>query len=129
MTNRLQSNTTSPLGDQGELLVADFLRKQGYTILARNFRCRFGEIDLIAQKGEVLAFVEVKTRRHCYFPTECVVTPRKQSKIVKTAKFFLMKRPLWDKVCRFDVATVLYKDTETYDINYIENAFYEGFFL
>ena len=72
---------------------------------------------------EYLAFVEVKTRRTCHFPIASVVTPAKQKKIIKTAKYFLMKRNVVDKICRFDVATVLYGSGD-YQIDYIENAFY-----
>jgi putative endonuclease len=111
------------LGPAGEELVANFLEKQGFVILQKNFSCRFGEIDVIAQKDEILAFIEVKTRSKYYFPISTVVTPSKQRKIVKTAKLFLLKKNIVDKACRFDVATVLW-EKESHEIDYIENAFY-----
>lgn len=122
---------TQALGFAGEKLVAEFLEKQGYTILAKNFRSSFGEIDVIAQKDEYLAFVEVKTRKVAHFPIASVITPGKQKKIIKTAKYYLMRqRGVIDKVCRFDVATVVYDPQvdlihreNKYQIDYIENAF------
>ena len=55
-------STTKELGDRGEAMVADYLRRHGYEIVASQFRCRFGEIDLIARRENVLCFVEVKLR-------------------------------------------------------------------
>jgi len=119
------------LGFTGENIVAQFLEKNGYKIVAKNFSSKFGEIDIIAEKYEFLVFVEVKTRKICYFPISSVVTPSKQKKIIKTAKYFLMKKNIniFDKVCRFDVATLLYgsgrHEHDHFQIDYIENAFWE----
>ena len=76
-------------GKTGERLAADYLRKKGYSILAVNFRCRFGEIDVIAQNRKYIAFVEVKTRGAGSFvhPLEAI-TPAKRARIVKTAQFY-----------------------------------------
>lgn len=111
------------LGCKGEEAVAEFLIKKGFCIVAKNYKSFYGEIDLIAQKGETLAFVEVKTRSKNYFPTALVVNRSKQNKIIKTAKYFLLRSGLDDKACRFDVAVVLLKNG-AYQIDYIENAFY-----
>lgn len=115
---------TKVLGFAGESLVARFLEERGFRIIEQNYTSSFGEVDVIAEKGEIIAFVEVKTRRICYFPVSIVVTPGKQKKIVKTAKFFFAKKNIHDKVGRFDVATVLYKQDGRHEIDYIENAFY-----
>jgi len=112
------------LGFAGENAVARFLEDRGFRILEKNYECRFGEIDIIALKGDIIAFVEVKTRRTCYFPISIAVTPSKQRKIVLTAKLFFAKQNIYDKVGRFDVATVLWESDEKYKIDYIENAFY-----
>ena len=58
-------STTREAGDRGEAMAAEYLRENGYEILASQFRCRFGEIDLIARRGDILCFVEVKLRYHC----------------------------------------------------------------
>lgn len=113
---------TKILGNTGESIVAEFLRKRGFKLLAQNYRARCGEIDLIAQKDEYVVFVEVKTRKTNYFPTSTVVTYSKQKKIVNTAQWFVLKNHIRDKVLRFDIATVIYADSG-FEIEYIENAF------
>jgi putative endonuclease len=118
MDNRTQ------LGILGERAVQDFLKKQDFKIVYINYKTKFGEIDIIAQKEEYLIFVEVKTRIEEYFPISNVITYTKQRKIINTAKFFIQINNIFDKVCRFDVATAILKDNK-FDINYIENAFQE----
>lgn len=114
------------LGRWGEALVAEDLRKKGWLILAAGFRCRFGEIDLIAKRGKFLAFVEVKLRKNADFGTAAeAVDARKQHRLRATANFFLMKHPTALQP-RFDVAEVYApQGTATPDptIHYIENAF------
>lgn len=110
------------LGDAGEEIVANWLKEHGFKILAQNFTCRCGEIDVIAQKNEVVAFVEVKTRINEYFPTSMVVTKTKQLKMIKTAKNFALKFRLFEHVLRFDVATVTFKNNNP-EVTYIPNAF------
>jgi len=113
---------TKILGNTGESIVAEFLKKKGFKLLAQNYCARCGEVDLIAQKDEYVVFVEVKTRKTNYFPTSTVVTYSKQRKIVNTAQWFVLKHQIRDKVLRFDIATVIYADSG-YEIEYIENAF------
>lgn len=115
---------TKQLGLDGEELVAKYLKKQGFTVIAKNYQTRVGEVDIIAQRDEFLVFVEVKTRRNPGFPIGCVITTSKQKKIIKTAKYFIVTRNVVDKVCRFDVATVIYGGPQGFEIDYIENAFY-----
>ena len=114
------------LGRWGGALAADHLRRAGYQLLAANWRSRFGEIDLIARKGGVLCFVEVKTRSNlaCGLPRE-YVTAAKQERIRKTAAFYLMEKGL-DCPVRFDVAEVYTDGSHSpaaTHIEYIENAF------
>lgn len=116
-------NKNKLLGIVGENCVAEYLKNNGFKILVQNYRTRFGEIDLIAQKDEYLIFVEVKTRRVSYFPISTVVNQSKQKKIIKTAKHFLLKNGINERVCRFDVATVIYGSNKQC-VDYIENAFY-----
>ena len=109
------------IGAQGEQLVATYLQKQGFIILARNFYIRGGEIDLIARKKNILVFVEVKSRSTQYFNTSEVITLSKQKKIILTAKYFLSQNTqLDDTIYRFDVALV---NAFNQKITYIPNAF------
>ena len=111
-------------GTWGEAQVAAYLRRKGYTLLAHSYRCRFGEIDLIARKGKVVCFVEVKLRSGTEFglPREAV-TPRKQEKLRKTALLYLSQHEL-DCPTRFDVAEVYARaDSGGARIEYLENAF------
>jgi len=110
------------LGKTGEDLVAERLKTDGFTILAQNYRKRYGEVDLIANKDDLLVFVEVKTRHNPYFDTSEVITPAKQHKILTVAKEFLVRHGIEDKQCRFDVALLEQRGSQ-FEIVYIENAF------
>ncbi|MFI3226824.1 MAG: YraN family protein [Clostridia bacterium] len=109
---------TTAIGKDGEDQACDFLAKNGYQITHRNYHSRFGEIDIIAIKDDILAFIEVKKRKNTDFgqPSE-YVTLKKQQKIIKTATLFLMKHNL-DLQPRFDIIEV-YKN----QINHIKSAF------
>lgn len=112
-------------GENGERFVQGWLEKQGFRILAKNYRTRMGEVDLIAEKAEVIAFVEVKSRHTAYFPVSMVITDGKQRRIIKAAKYYLAVHQISQRTIRFDVATVLLSSTP-YDITYIPNAFTEN---
>ena len=103
-----------------ENLVAEYLKTQGYEILEKNYRCRIGEIDLIAKEGETLVFVEVKYRRDDKMGnTKEAVDRKKQNKISLTASYYLMRKcGRMDIPCRFDVAAVLGEQIEV-----VKNAF------
>ena len=115
-------STTKAIGDRGERLVAEYLRERGYALIASQFRCRFGEIDIIAKKEGVLCFVEVKLRSDLRFglPRD-FVTPAKQRRL-RTAAAWYMTRNDPESRARFDVAEV-YDDETPPRIEYIENAF------
>ena len=113
-------------GEWGEAWVAEYLRKRGFQILVANYHCRFGEIDLIAQDGETLCFVEVKLRdRMDYGLPREFVTAAKQRRLRMTALSYLSTHDP-DAVCRFDVAEV-YTDKghspKATRVEYLENAF------
>lgn len=114
------------LGRWGEGVAADDLRRRGWSIMHTNYRCRGGEIDIIAAKDGVLAFVEVKLRKTSGFaPARAFVTAEKQRKLRLTAELYLSEHPT-SLQPRFDVAEVYApRGTETAypKINYIENAF------
>jgi putative endonuclease len=109
------------LGSYGEKVVERYLEQEQFTILAKNFRKRDGEVDLIARKGLLTIFVEVKTRHtHSVDPTE-IITPAKQRKIARAAAFFTAQEDC-DYVCRFDVAVVTVESSGP-SIMYIADAF------
>lgn len=109
------------VGDFGEEITASYLEKNGYRILDRNYTKPFGEIDIIAIKGDVISFVEVKTRKSDDFAYAAeAVDFYKQERIKRASQAFLMERKLTDFLISFDISEV-YLDTRK--INYIENAF------
>ena len=112
------------LGNDGELLIAQQLKSEGYTIIAHNYRTRTGEVDLIAQYGDTIAFIEVKTRSNQYGDLSEVITISKQKKICMAARQYIAEHNINDKVCRFDVALIEYINHQPQPkIQYISNAF------
>lgn len=118
-----KSNLT---GAWGEALAADYLRKKKYTIIAANFRSRFGEIDLIAVNRHYLVFVEVKLRKNADFAfAREFVDFRKQNRIRSTAALYLSMNPTKLQP-RFDVIEIYAPEgieTHTPEINHLEDAF------
>lgn len=99
---------THVIGVQGENIAADYLRKNGYKILERNFSCKFGEIDIIAIKDNFYVFIEVKSRSTVAFGRPCeAVTPYKQQRIVAAAKYWLCKQRKTGLPVRFDIVEIL----------------------
>lgn len=96
------------LGAAGEARAADWYRRRGWTIEARNWRCAAGELDLVVRKGRVTAFVEVKTRRTDRFggPAEAV-TPAKQQRLRALALHYVAAHPRRRGTLRFDVVAIL----------------------
>jgi len=115
--------TRARLGADGEDAAARYLTATGWNVLARNYRVREGEIDLIARRGRVLAFVEVKTRRgHAFgIPAEAV-TYRKQARIRLLARRYLQDAAVHAEVLRFDVIEVEPNGNDL-SVRHIEAAF------
>lgn len=92
-------------GFDAEHNAADYLLQQGLKLVAQNYSCKFGELDLVMQDGEYLVFIEVRYRKLSgYGDGVESVTKSKQSKIIRAAKCYLFEHNLYDKVpCRFDV--------------------------
>lgn len=111
------------LGKQGEELAVDFLQKNGYEILETNWIFQKAEIDIIAQKGTILAVVEVKTRSSIEFglPQE-FVKPKKIQLLVKAVNEYVISNEL-DVEVRFDIIAI-YKEDNEYKLDHIEEAFY-----
>ena len=112
-------------GETGENKVASFLRKRGFSILKRNFQCRYGEIDIIAENSEYIIFVEVKTRKSDSMVSGAdAVDAFKQRRITLTANEYITKTAC-QKQPRFDVAVVTVSENggdTKYSLKYIENA-------
>ena len=109
----------------GESLAVAHLKGRGYKILEQNYRAVRGEIDLIAQDGDCIVFVEVKTRRSLKFGTpQAAVTTQKQRQISKVALVYLQTKNLLSAPCRFDVIAVhLSPQLALLKLEQIENAF------
>lgn len=101
------SNDRQRLGAWGERVAADYLTRRGYAVLARNVRTPHGELDLVARKGDLLLFVEVKTRRsHSFAYPEEAVTPRKQARMLMAAEHYLGLQPGCPETWQFDVLAI-----------------------
>src|SRR5262245_24209390 len=100
------------VGQRWEVLAEKKLKAAGYTILERNFRARFGEIDLVAEENGVVCFVEVKGRRGPRFgaPAEAV-TLEKRRRIAHAARVYALRRRLGSRPCRFDVVSIVESPT------------------
>jgi putative endonuclease len=109
------------LGAWGEDAAEKYLRRKGYTIMERNFRCRFGEIDIIALNGNELVFVEVKTRRNLNFGWPCEsVTPEKIRHLKRAVACYASTCPARYRGVRLDVVEILLSEGRI-RINHIEN--------
>jgi putative endonuclease len=113
------------LGNVGESIAEEILKSRGYQIIKRNFRCRYGEIDIIAKHNGKLVFVEVKTRKGEHYGTpEEAVGYWKQKRIRRLAEYYLIKSNDNHSYCRFDVYSIYLKNDNLLDYyRIIENCF------
>lgn len=121
----MESSNKKQVGNNGEQRAAKFLEQAGYEVLERNYRSRYGEVDIIVCRKETVVFVEVKTwPRGEFFSLAQAVDERKQKRIIKTAKCFLAEHRQYNEYyVRFDLIAL---DMPGYDeIYHIENAFSE----
>jgi len=103
----MNTDNRQSLGESGEDLACKELGRRGYEILARRYRSRFGEIDIVARSSETIVFVEVKTRAGDEFGGgAAAVTAWKQRRIAQMATDYLTRNALHDRPCRFDVVTI-----------------------
>lgn len=111
------------LGKEGERLAEEYLKKKGYKLVERNYRCSMGELDLIVLDRRVVVFVEVKTRTGHGFgsPFEAVEF-RKQHKMIQVAQYFLTEKRLHQRDARFDVVGISWPGGDPV-VEHIENAF------
>ncbi|MDH5661630.1 MAG: YraN family protein [Elusimicrobiota bacterium] len=113
------NNRRIDLGKKGEDISVKFLKKQGYQIIERNYRCSLGEIDIIAKDKNILCFVEVKTRNtEEYGLPEEAIDGYKQKKLARAALTYLKQKKIYEQDLRFDIVSV-YPDR----IELIKDAF------
>ncbi len=111
------------IGDIGENYTAKYLKSNGFKILERNFSCKMGEIDIIAQKGETLHFVEVKSRKPGAVTSgQSAINYSKQGKIVKAAKYYILNNSIQLNAV-FDSAIVEINNRTVTGFEYIERSF------
>jgi putative endonuclease len=115
------------LGKIGEDYATQFLRKNGYAVLRRNWRCALGEIDIVAQEKDFIAFVEIKTRKSASFgPGYSSVNSAKQLKLIKLAHMYLKRYGLSDRPCRIDIISIdMERDGSVLNIELLKDAFWE----
>ncbi|MCB0400168.1 MAG: YraN family protein [Winogradskyella sp.] len=111
------------LGKKGEQLAVDFLIENNYNIVERNYRFDKAEVDIIAQKGSILAIIEVKTRSSLDFGNpQDFVKPKQIKNLVKAVDEYITENNL-DTEVRFDIIAIVKKGKQ-YEIEHLENAFY-----
>ena len=112
-------------GRHWEGVAAEFLERRGLRILARGYRCRLGELDLVCRDGRTLIVVEVRARSSgAYVSAVATVGPRKRARIVQATRHFLMRHAEWHTApIRFDVLTFDAIDTPAPEVQWIQNAF------
>lgn len=111
------------LGKLGEEKAAEYLEKYGYSIVARNARTRYGEIDIVARKGSFTVFVEVKTRRNrTYGYPEESVTVTKQEHMIHSAQAYLMAHPELGGDWQIDVMAIEVQDGDSFNVVHFPNA-------
>lgn len=115
--------TREMTGMRGELEAARYLRKHGYSIVTANYRCRMGEIDIIAENKDCICFVEVKTRAvHSRYAPADAVTGAKRKRLIAAASLFLAQTPT-KKQPRFDIVEVYMQGEQVQSVRLIPNAF------
>ena len=111
------------LGNRGEELARRFLASKGFSILESNYRCRWGEVDIVARSGDELVFVEVRTRSgNAFGSPEESVTEGKARRLAETAQTFLQERGMEDAGWRIDLVAVRVDSRGNARINHLENA-------
>lgn len=112
------------LGEKGEKIAEKFLKKNGFKIIEKNYKNRYGEIDIIAMDGDYLVFVEVKTKSSADFSEpETWVDFKKQNQLIKLANIYISEKDITDVNCRFDVIGITLGKDNKEKIVHIENAF------
>lgn len=114
-------SNTIHIGSEAESAACTWLQQQGLVIIERNFRCKLGEIDIVAKENQTLVFVEVRQRSGHHFGDGFTsVDYRKQQKLIRTAKRYLQERKIFDQSpCRFDIVSA----RSPTDLEWLKDAF------
>jgi putative endonuclease len=121
----LKTRNNKSFGNEGEDIAADYLKKEGYEIIERNYRFHKGEIDIVAKDNETnyLVFVEVKSRKSLeYGEPEYAITSSKSKQLKRMANYYLLDNHVKNTDCRLDVITVLFTPANPPLINHYKNA-------
>lgn len=114
------------VGNQGEKLAAEYLEHKGYSILALNWRFKRAEVDIVAQTGDIIVFVEVKTRTYnLYGPPDLAVNHKKEALLTSAAHAWIEEHE-YDGEIRFDVISILLDKFKMPKIDHLEDAFFWG---
>lgn len=121
----MRNETKKQVGDRGERVAQNYLLQNGYRIIHVNWRVRTGEIDIVAEKEDVIVFVEVRTRKRqsAFGSAQESIDFRKQEKIRRTAEKFLFLNGRLDASARFDVIAIEYDESGGHHLEHIEQAF------
>jgi putative endonuclease len=128
MTGASKPDRRKETGRIGEAAAVQFLAQQGYHILQQNWRCRSGEIDIVAEQEGILVFIEVRTRTHSlssrFGSAKESIDYRKQNQVRETAQFYLYQHKLHNNSLRFDVVCiVLNTEHEVMELEHLQAAF------
>lgn len=116
-------------GKEGEAIAANFLMEKGYAIKKKNYRHQKAEIDIIAQKGDILAIVEVRARSTDHIiPIAATITQKKIQLLIRGANNYVTSQKLDNVEVRFDIITIL-KNSRVFKIEHLESAFYHFWLL
>lgn len=111
-------------GKKGEKLALSYLKREGYSILIKNYRTKFGEIDIVGKEGGYICFIEVRSgNRERFGEPEYTIDKKKQNRIAKTALAYIKRNSLEDDNARFDVVCIKNIDSLSPQIRLIRNAF------
>ena len=121
----MQAASPGRAGQDAEDYALEYLLGQGLQLLARNWRCKGGELDLVMLDGDTVVFVEVRYRKHAQWGGALAsIDGRKRQKLILAAQFFLQKEHRWaDAPCRFDVVAIESTPSGQADLNWLKNAF------
>lgn len=117
------SQSKQSFGQRGEQLAADFLTHQGYTVIAVNWHCRYGEIDIIARQGDTTVFLEVRTR-HASLPESAFasISERKRERLIRAVHLYLARYHLEDALWRVDVIAIAFPESGSPIIEHVQDA-------
>jgi putative endonuclease len=112
-------------GTTGEELAVNYLTEKGFTVLAKNWRFRNAEIDIVARKNNFISIVEVKTRSsNAFGEPSTFVNKQKQKLLIQASEWFCEQKNIDDVEINFDIISIVLKKDNTHSLEYIENAFY-----